>query len=183
MKYQDAKTAWHRIFQPANHAAQEEGPERGEGSANGQLTRQKRPIATGGEPKLGLWNSTKTRKLDEQKVQKSGGTKAVSHWSGTTGKRKAGKGRGSQGRQAQLSGRQRRYNRRQPAQIKGDHNQPKICQGATPRITHREDTPSANNEEITKRATTAVMNALRGVKRKQVQTDRGKVLKSRMLGV
>ena len=26
MKYQDAKTAWHRIFQPANHAAQEEGP-------------------------------------------------------------------------------------------------------------------------------------------------------------
>ena len=31
MKYQDAKTAWHRIFQPANHAAQEEGLERGKG--------------------------------------------------------------------------------------------------------------------------------------------------------
>ena len=29
MKYQDAKTAWHRIFQPASHAAQEEGLERG----------------------------------------------------------------------------------------------------------------------------------------------------------
>ena len=39
LKYQNAKTAWHRIFQPANHAAPEDGPERGEGSVNGQPTR------------------------------------------------------------------------------------------------------------------------------------------------
>ena len=71
LKYQDAKTAWHCIFQPANHASPEEGPERGEGSANGQPTRQKRPSATGGEPKLGSRNGTKTRKLDDQKVLES----------------------------------------------------------------------------------------------------------------
>ena len=60
-KYQDAKrAAWHRIFQPANHAAQEEGLERGgEGSANGQPTQSKRPRATGGEPKLGSRNAPK----------------------------------------------------------------------------------------------------------------------------
>ena len=52
MKYQDAKTAWQRIFQPANHAAQEEGLERGEGSAKGQPTRLKRSRATGGDPEL-----------------------------------------------------------------------------------------------------------------------------------
>ena len=50
-------------------------------------------------------------------------------------------------------------------------------------IIHREDTPSANNEKVTERATAVVVNAQRGVKRKQVQNDRGKVLKSRMLGV
>ena len=121
------------------------------------------------------------RMLDDQTVPKSGDTKKASHWSGTTGKRKAGKERGSQGNQAQLSGRQRNNNRRQPTQIKGDHNQPKICQGANTSITHRTGTPSANNE-ITERATTAVLNAQRGVKKKQVRTDRGKVLKSLMLG-
>ena len=50
-------------------------------------------------------------------------------------------------------------------------------------ITHRTGTTSENNEEITERATTAAMNVQRGVNRKQVQTDRGKVLKSQMLGV
>ena len=78
-KYQDAKTAWHRIFQPANHAAQEEGLERGEGSANGQPTRPKRPRDTGGDPALGSRNGTKTRKLNDQKVLESGDTTAVSY--------------------------------------------------------------------------------------------------------
>ena len=50
-------------------------------------------------------------------------------------------------------------------------------------IIHREDNPSANNEKVTERETAVVVNAQRGVKRKQVRNDRGKVLKSRMLGV
>ena len=86
MKYQDAKTAWHRIFQPANHTAQEEGLEWGEGSANGQPTRPKRPRDTEGDPALGSRNGTKTRKLDDQKVLESGDTTAVSHWLDKTGK-------------------------------------------------------------------------------------------------
>ena len=52
MKYQDAKTAWHRIFQPANHAAQEEGLERGEGSANGLS----QPNQNGQEPQQAKQN-------------------------------------------------------------------------------------------------------------------------------
>ena len=60
--YQDAKTALHRIFQPANHAAQEEGLERGEGSAKGPPTRLKRPRATGGDPELGSRNGINARK-------------------------------------------------------------------------------------------------------------------------
>ena len=104
-KYQDAKTAWHRIFQPANHAAQEGGRERGEGSAS-QPTRLKRSRATDGNPELGSRNGTKVRKWDGQKILGSGDITVVNHWSDTTGKRKAGKGRGSRDRQAQLSGRQ-----------------------------------------------------------------------------
>ena len=50
-------------------------------------------------------------------------------------------------------------------------------------IIHREDNPIANNEKVTERATAVVVNTQRGVKRKQVRNDRGKVLKSRMLGV
>ena len=57
-KYQDAKTAWQRIFQPANHAVQEEGWERGEGSAS-PPTRLKRTRATEGDPELGSRNGTK----------------------------------------------------------------------------------------------------------------------------
>ena len=98
LKYQDVKTARHRIFQPANHAAQKEGLERGEGSAKGQPIRPKRPSATGGDPELGSRISTKALKLDDQKVLESGDTTAVSHWSGTTGKQKARKERGSQKR-------------------------------------------------------------------------------------
>ena len=107
----------------------------------------------------------------------------MSHWSDTTGKQKARKERGSQDRQAQLSGRQRRNNRRKPAQNKENHIQPKFGQEAATSIIHREDTPSANSEKVTERATAVVVNDKRRFKRKQVRTDRGKVLKSRMLGV
>ena len=86
LKYQDAKTAWHCIFQPANHAAPEEEPKRGERSANGQLTRQKRPKATGVEPKLGSRHGIKTRKLDDQKVLESGDTGQTQRESGRLGK-------------------------------------------------------------------------------------------------
>jgi hypothetical protein len=58
-----------------------------------------------------------------------------------------------------------------------------MCRGANKSITQRTGTSSENNEEITRRATTAAMYDRRGVKRKQVRTDRGKVLKSRMLGI
>ena len=50
-------------------------------------------------------------------------------------------------------------------------------------IIHREDNPSGNNEKGTESATAAVVNTQRGSKRKQVRNDKGKVLKSRMLGV
>jgi hypothetical protein len=120
MKYQDAKSAWHRIFQPDSHAAPEEGTEREERSANGQPTRKKRTRATGGKSKRGSMNSTKTRKLDYQKVPESGDTNEASHWSGTMGKKKVGKEQGSKGRQAQPSGLQCN-NKRQPAQINGDY--------------------------------------------------------------
>ena len=126
MKYQDAKTAWHRIFRPANRTAQEEGMERGEGSANGQPTRPKRPRDTVGDPARGSRNGTKTRKLDDQNVLKGGDTTAVKHWSDTTGKQKAGKERGSQGRQAQLSGRQRSNNQKQHAQLRSRQTIPSL---------------------------------------------------------
>ena len=93
-KYQDAKIAWHRIFQPANHAAQKEGRERGEGSAS-QPTRLKRPRATEGDPELGLQNGTKARKWDGQKILESGDTTMVNHWSDTKGKQKVGQDRGT----------------------------------------------------------------------------------------
>ena len=70
-KYQDAKTAWQRIFQPANHTAQEEGREWGEGSAS-QPTRLKRQRATEGDPELGSRNGTKARKWDGQKILVTG---------------------------------------------------------------------------------------------------------------
>jgi hypothetical protein len=123
------------------------------------------------------------QKLDDQTVLESGDTMAVSHWSDSMGKRKVGKGRGKQGRQAQRNGQQNNNKRRQPAQIKGDHNQPQICQGANKSITNRTGTASENNEKITERAMTAAMNDRRGVKRKQEQTYTGMVLKSRMLGI
>ena len=107
----------------------------------------------------------------------------MSHWSDTTGKQKAEKGRGSKDRQAQLRGRQQKPNRRQPAQHKDGPIQPKLGQVAAMSIIHREDNPSANNEKVTERATAVVVNTQRGVKRKQVRKDRGKVLKSRMLGI
>ena len=48
---------------------------------------------------------------------------------------------------------------------------------------HREDNPSVNNAKVTESATAAVVNTQRGSKRKQMQNDKGKVLKSQMLGV
>ena len=102
----------------------------------------KRPRATGGEPKLGSRNGTKTRKLDDQKVLESENTTAVNHWSDTTGKQKAGKGRARQDRQAQLSERQRRNNSRNSAQNKDVLSQPKFGQEAATSIIHREDTPA-----------------------------------------
>ena len=55
-------------------------------------------------------------------------------------------------------------------------------QAATSTI-HREDNPRVNNEKVTESATAAVVNTQRVSKRKQVRNDKGKVLKSRMLGV
>ena len=48
---------------------------------------------------------------------------------------------------------------------------------------HREDNSSGNYEKGTESATAAVVKTQRVIKRKQVRTDKGKVLKSRMLGV
>ena len=56
-------------------------------------------------------------------------------------------------------------------------------QEATTSTIHREDNPSGNNEKETESATAAVVNTQRRTKRKQVRNDKGKVLKSRMLGV
>ena len=181
-KYQDAKTAWHRIFNPANHDTQKEGRERGDGSAS-QPNRLKRSRATEGEPKRGSRNGTKARKRDGQKLLESEDTTMVNHWSDTQGKQKAGKDRGSKVRQAQLSGRQRRNNRRKSARPKDSPIQPQPGQEAATSTIHREDSPSGNNETVTESATAAVVHTQRGLKRKQVRTDKGKVLKSRMLGV
>ena len=49
--------------------------------------------------------------------------------------------------------------------------------------TNRKGTASESNEKLTVRARTAAMNDRRGVKRKQERTDKGKVLKSRMLEI
>ena len=58
-----------------------------------------------------------------------------------------------------------------------------LGQEAATSTIYREDNPSGNNEKVTESATAAVVNTQRGSKRKQVQNDKGKVLKSRMLGV
>ena len=58
-----------------------------------------------------------------------------------------------------------------------------LGQEAATSTIHREDNPSGNNEKGTEKSTTAVVNTQRGTKRKQVRNDKGKVLKSRMLGV
>ena len=93
LKYQDAKTAWHRIFQPDSHAAPEEGPERGEGAQT--VSQPEKPDKSHRRQiQAGSRNSTKTRKLDDQTVPESGDTKEASRQSGTTGKRKAGKEQG-----------------------------------------------------------------------------------------
>ena len=42
LKYQDAKTAWNRIIQPASHAAPEEETEERETRTSGQLTGKNR---------------------------------------------------------------------------------------------------------------------------------------------
>ena len=47
----------------------------------------------------------------------------------------------------------------------------------------RFDKSSGNHEKGTESATAVVVKTQRGIKRKQVRTDKGKVLKSRMLGV
>ena len=82
--------SYSRIFQPANHDAQEEGQERGEGTAS-QPTRLKRSRATEGDPERGSRHGTKARKGDGQKLLESEDTTMVNHWSDAKGKRKAGK--------------------------------------------------------------------------------------------
>ena len=49
--------------------------------------------------------------------------------------------------------------------------------------TNRKGTASKSSEKLTERVPLAAMTDRRGAKRKQERTDRGKVLKSRMLGV
>ena len=107
----------------------------------------------------------------------------VNHWSDTKGKRTAGKDRGSKVKQAQRSGRQRRNNRRKSAQPKDSPIQPKPGQEAATSTIHREDSPSGNNETVMESATAAVVHTQRELNRKQVRTDKVKVLKSRRLGV
>ena len=89
-KYQDAKTAWHRIVNPANHDTQEEGRERG-----GRQCKSAKPTETVKSHRrrsgTGSKNGTKARKGDGQKLLESEDTTMVNHWSDAKGKRKAGK--------------------------------------------------------------------------------------------
>jgi hypothetical protein len=182
-KYQDANTAWRRIFHPDNHEVQKEKSTGEKGSACGQPRGQKRIRAAGSEHKLGARNSSKIRKLDDQRVLESGNTKEVNHWSDSTGKRKAGEGRGKPGGQTQRKGQKTNNKRHQPAQIQSEHKQTQTSQGETKSRTNRMGTASASNEKPAEGIMTEDEKEQKGTKRKQVRTDRGKVLKSRMLGL
>jgi len=182
-KYQDVNTAWRRIFHPDNHEVQKENSKGEKGSACGQPRGQKRIRAAGSEPKPGARNSSKIRKLDDQRVLESGDTKAVNHWSDSTRKRKVGKGRGKPGGQAQRKGQKTNNKRTQPAQIQSEHKQTQTSQGEAKSRTNRMGTARASNEKSAEGIMTNDETERKGTKRKQERTDRGKVLKSRMLGL
>jgi hypothetical protein len=182
-KYQDVNTAWRRIFHPGSQEAQKESSKGEQGSAHGQPRGQKRTRAAGSEPKPGSRNSSKLRKLDDQTVLESGDTKAVSHWSDPTGTRKVGKGRGNQGGQGQRKGRKSKIKRSQPDQIQSDHTSNQKSQGETKSNANGMGTASEHSEKLTEGVTTADTKERKGTKRKQERPDRGKVLKSRMLGL
>ena len=107
----------------------------------------------------------------------------MSHWSDPTGKRKVGKGRGKQGGQAQQKGRKYKIKRSQPNQMQRDHTLNQESQEATKRNANGMGTASEHNEKPTEGVTTADTKERKGTKRKQERTDRGKVLKSWMLGL
>ena len=153
------------------------------GSACGQPRGQKRIRAAGSEHKLGARNSSKIRKLDDQRVLESGDTKAGNHWSDSARTRKVGKGRGKPGEQAKRRGQKTKNKRHRPAQIQSEHKQTQTSQGETKSRTNRMGTASASNEKPAEGIMTEDEKEQKGTKRKQVRTDRGKVLKSRMLGL
>jgi hypothetical protein len=134
-------------------------------------------------PRPGSRINSKIRKLDDQTVLESGDTTAVSHWSDPTGKRKVGKGRGKQRGHVQRKGRKNKIKRSQPDQIQSDHTLNQESQEATKRNANGMGTASKHNEKPTEGLTTADTKERKGTKRKQEQTDRGKVLKSRMVGL
>jgi hypothetical protein len=107
----------------------------------------------------------------------------VSHWSDSTGKRKVGKGRGKQGGQAQRKEQKTNNRRNQPAHFQSEHKQTQTSQGETKSRTNRMGTASEYNEKPTEGIMTDAETERKGTKRKQERTDRGKVLKSRMLGL
>jgi hypothetical protein len=107
----------------------------------------------------------------------------VSHWSDPTGKRKVGKGRGNQEGQAQRKGWKNKIKRSQPEQIQRDHIPNQKSLGETKSNANGMGTASEHNEKPTKGVTMADTKKRKGTKRKQERTDRGKVLKSRMLGL
>ena len=107
----------------------------------------------------------------------------MSHWSDSMGKRKVGKGSGKQGGQAQRNGQRNNNKRSQPAHIQRDHKQTQMSQGETKSTTNQMGTASESNEKPTEGVLTADKTDRKGTKRKQERTDRGKVLKSRMLGI
>jgi hypothetical protein len=104
----------------------------------------------------------------------SGNTRAVSHWSDSMEKRENGKGREKEGRRAQRNGQQNNNKQRQDS---------KMCQGKTKSTTSRKGTARESNVNLTERVPMADMTDRRGAKRKQKRTDRGKVLKSRILKI
>ena len=107
----------------------------------------------------------------------------MNHWSDSTRKRKVGKGRGKPGGQAQRRGQKTKNKRHQPAQIHSVHKQTQTRQGETKSRTNRMGTARASNEKSAEGIRTDDETERKGTKRKQERTDRGKVLKSRMLGL
>jgi hypothetical protein len=100
-----------------------------------------------------------------------------------TGQRTVGKGRGKQGGQAQRKGRKNKIKRSQPDQTQSDHTPNQKRQGETKSNANGMGTASEHSKKPTEGVSTADTKERKGTKRKQERTDRGKVLKSRMLGL